>query len=218
MFDLEAFITTFAPAFKDIAAGSAALVAVYVASRGLQTWNRQLRGTSQYELARRLLRATYRLRDAIDGVRHPVMWGAEMPDPPEDRAANMNRDELRHWGVRQAYGKRWDALAKERSELQAELLEAEVLWGPDVKDLFKPLQELQGELFVAVENHLEATDPRQGEDHRAVYDGIIRERRQVLYDRSDNDGPDPFRAQLLAAVKAIEDYCRQYLDLDVRKK
>lgn len=213
MFDLEAFITTFGPAFKDIVTSCTAIVAVYIAGRGLHTWNRQLRGTAQYELARRVLRATYRLRDALDGVRNPVIWGAEMPDPPKESAAEMSRREQRHWGIRQAYAARWDLVSKHRSELQAELLEAEVLWGHGLPHLVKPLHALQTELFTAVETHLLATDPAQGAS-RSIYVDLISKRRQVLYDRSDDDGPDHYRSELLEAVAAIERYCSRHLGVD----
>lgn len=52
---------------KDIVLMLAAVVGAYVALRGLSTWNRQLKGGAEYELTRRLLKCTYRLRDATQG-------------------------------------------------------------------------------------------------------------------------------------------------------
>jgi len=53
---------------SDIVVGIAAGVGAYVAWRGLGTWRQQLRGSSEYELSRRILRCTYQLRDAISLV------------------------------------------------------------------------------------------------------------------------------------------------------
>ena len=56
---------------KDIALTCGTIVGIYVAIRGLNTWNRQLRGTSEYDLARRVLRCVYRHRDALISVSVP---------------------------------------------------------------------------------------------------------------------------------------------------
>src|SRR5258708_31563621 len=116
---------------KDIVVAGAAVVGAAVAVLGLNTWNRQLKGGAEYELARRLLKVTYRLRDAIKSVRHPVMWAAEMPAPPEDKAANMSHEERSYYGSSRTYQVRWQRVADVRTDLQTELLEAEVLWGTD---------------------------------------------------------------------------------------
>ncbi|OQY20711.1 MAG: hypothetical protein B6I35_10155, partial [Anaerolineaceae bacterium 4572_32.2] len=62
---------------KDVVTILAALVAATVAIMGLRTWRKQLRGKTEYELARRLLRSVYRVRDAIRIVRNPFISSAE---------------------------------------------------------------------------------------------------------------------------------------------
>ena len=94
------------------------LVGAYVALRGLSTWNRQLKGGVEYDLTRRILKCTYQwLREAIKGVRNPVMWGNEMPTPPETEASQMSRDELRHYELANTYEKRWNRVTEIRTEL-----------------------------------------------------------------------------------------------------
>ena len=64
---------------KDVLTGVAAIVAAGVAVAGLETWKRQLRGNTEYELPRRLLRSAYRLREAIRWTRAAaIMTTGEM--------------------------------------------------------------------------------------------------------------------------------------------
>ena len=93
---------------KDVVLTIAAAAGMYVAIRGLSTWNRQLKGGVEYELTRRLLRCTYRLREAIKSVRNPVMWSNEQPSPPDDEAKTMTQDQQRYYGLSKAYQNRWD--------------------------------------------------------------------------------------------------------------
>jgi hypothetical protein len=67
---------------KDVMTGIATIAAAVVATMGLHTWKRQLFGNSNYELSRRLLRSAYRLREAIQFVRNPLMLAGRWP-PPE---------------------------------------------------------------------------------------------------------------------------------------
>jgi hypothetical protein len=69
---------------KDLILCGAAIAGAVIAIKGLNTWKRQLKGQSEYELSRRLLVTLFKYRDAINGVRHPAMFGYEMPNPPED--------------------------------------------------------------------------------------------------------------------------------------
>ena len=80
---------------KDITTGLAALIGAGVAIVGLRAWQHQLKGKTEYELARRLLRAVYRVRDEIHNVRNPAIMpgefavaieeaGIESDDPSKD--------------------------------------------------------------------------------------------------------------------------------------
>ncbi len=52
---------------KDIVLSGAAITGAVVAVKGLGTWQRQLKGQSEYELSRRILVTVFKYRDAIDG-------------------------------------------------------------------------------------------------------------------------------------------------------
>lgn len=197
-------------AVKDVILTCAAVVGAWVALRGLNTWNRQLKGSVEYDLTRRLLRNTYRLREAIKGVRNPVMWAAEMPAPPEEERQKMNREQIHHYGQGRAYQLRWDKVTEIRNELQTELLEGEVIWGDALHKKYEPLFKLQQELFVTIHSYLRATDPAVSEPSRQATQRVLEKRRDVMYDES-GETPDEFSQDIAKAIASIETYLKPHL-------
>ena len=195
---------------KDVLVAVAAVVGAVVAVRGLSTWNRQLRGSAEYDLAKRVLKVTYRLRDAIQGVRHPVMWAAEMPAPPEAEAVKMSREERTHYGSSLAYQARWQKVVEARTDLQAELLEGEVLWGAELGRRFDALNKLQHELLVAVRSALTLMDPKAPEARKNVTQKRQEKVRDIMFDESGDEG-DEFTKDLGLAMAPIEEYLKPHL-------
>ena len=194
---------------KDIVIAIAAAVGAWIAYQGLNTWNRQLKGSAEYELARRLLKCTYKLRDALKGVRHPAMWAAEMPSPPAEDAKSMKWDERHYYGLSRAYEMRWQKVADIRTELQAEALEAETLWGQDVHQQFKQLYDLQVELLMAVRNYLSVSDPSELPETKKALQEIRRKQRNILYDHLTDE--DEFTRDINSAISSIETYLKPHL-------
>ena len=117
---------------KDIVTAGAALTAAVIAVLGLQAWKRQLRGKTDYELARRFLRAVYSVRDSIRALRNPVQNTEEIVAAFKDstntpqNAVNADDSFKIEVGV---YHLRWKRVNEAMSDLQVEMLEAEVSWG-----------------------------------------------------------------------------------------
>jgi hypothetical protein len=65
---------------KDLCLAGAGVTTAIVAVKGLQSWRRQLRGKSEYDVARDLIKATYRLREVVKVYRSPVLWAEEFPN------------------------------------------------------------------------------------------------------------------------------------------
>jgi hypothetical protein len=57
-------------ALRELVLIAASSIAAVVALLGLRTWKKQLKGRTDYELARRLLKSAYAVRDALQIVRH----------------------------------------------------------------------------------------------------------------------------------------------------
>ena len=195
---------------KDTVLSIAAVVGAYVALRGLSTWNRQLKGGVEYDLTRRILKCTYRLREAIKGVRNPVMWGNEMPTPPDAEVSKMSKEQLRHYGLENAYQRRWDKVTEVRTDLQTEMLEAEAIWGRIVYEKFEPVFKLQQELFSSVHAYVSACNPNALEQSRTAYQEIMLKQRDILYDMS-SESPDEYTREVARAIEAIESFLKPHL-------
>lgn len=207
-------ISSVAPYFtvgKDIAMAGIAVYAAVIARRGLSTWNRQLKGSTQYDLARRILKGTYRLRESLAEVRHPAIFRSEQPIPPEEFAEHMTDKQKHHYGIAKAYENRWQELTVIRNDLEAELLEAEALWGHDFLTTFQPLFDLQATLYATVNSYLVACDPDETEETRRVFQESYLAKKGVLYRTFSPDSPDPFRDQIYAAIAAVESVLKPHL-------
>lgn len=193
--------------FKDTLLGASALAAVVVASSGLKTWNAQLKGTVEYDLTRRLLRSTYKLRDSFSVVRNPIMWANEFVPVPTDFKGSD--DDARYYGMSAAYEKRWNHVVEARRELEAELLEAEVIWDRSIRDRYTKLFQLQQELIAYLNTYLRVQDPKAGFSMRDSYSEVLRKRRDVLYE--DGSPEDEFARDLVSAIAAIEEHLKPHL-------
>ena len=67
-------------AIKDVLIGGAAIATASVAVIGLKSWSRELRGRADFEVARGLIRATYKLRDELRASRAPFIRAHEFPE------------------------------------------------------------------------------------------------------------------------------------------
>ncbi len=185
----------------------AAIGATIAAFTGLHTWKKQSLWGSDYEFARRALLTFYRYRDTLFAVRHPAMSNAEMRLSEEERSGIRAGDE-RGAGVINAYARRWEKHASSENELEAVLLEADAIWGPELRDLFTPLFDLRRELFSYIMLHIDA-NLRGNTDLANEYRTILRARRDVLYDMMNES--DDFRRDFLTQLKNVEDFLRPKL-------
>jgi len=195
---------------KDFILAGAAFTGATVAVKGLGTWQRQLKGQSEYELSRRILVTLFKYRDAINDVRHPVMWAYEMPNPPEEEAKTMSDSQVRSYGTSKAYQARWDKVQTERAALYADMLEAEALWGAELNSLFKTVFDLQHELFTKIRHYLELINPDTSDASKEAIKNIDGKSRDIMYDIS-TDEPDEYKQDLLNAIERIELYLKPKL-------
>jgi hypothetical protein len=194
---------------KDIVLTVGAVVAAIVAVSGLSTWKRQLKGETEYELTRRLLKHTYSLREAIKTVRYPSLQVPEVPlIGPDGR--ELSREQRRHMGLVKAYETRWEKVTEARDNLQTEMLEAEVLWGANVNAQFEALFKLQGELLAEIRAYLSLSDPSVPDHTKDALHEFQKEKRSVMYD-SLGSMPDPYSDELARAVTEIESYLKPHL-------
>lgn len=184
----------------------AAVLGVVVAYLGLVTWKRQLKGTAEYELARRMLSNTYRLRDAMRGVRQPWILPDEVVTALTDQGVKDTAEEaLRNRAV---YAERWNRVSAAWRELAVEVTEAEVLWSLPEEELTSGLRKCTGKLYSAV---MRFFDPEVQPGAATQTPGLDQRWRATIYAQINDSDPDEFRDELEAAVRQVEKIVRPHL-------
>jgi len=193
---------------KEVITLGIACFGVYVASEGLSTWKRQLTGQTKYELARRLLRCTYVLREALRDVRRPEILLDEKV-LPVDRAL-LSHDQVRYAVTNTAYHNRWSKVLNARADLQTELIQGEVVWDKTVREKYEPLFELQQELLADVNAYLTQFDPDASAEQKAAAYAYRYDGRTVNF-HLPGSRADPFWIDVDAAINEIEVYLKPHL-------
>jgi hypothetical protein len=136
---------------KDAVVAIAAAVTATVAVRGLSTWNRELRGKATFEVARSLAKAAYRLRDEINLCRTPFLAAAEFP---EGYGSKKTAAEVAN-GLAHVYGTRWNKVWDALQNFDTNTLEAEAIWGAEVRVRTDALRRCVTELRIAIDAMIE---------------------------------------------------------------
>ena len=99
---------------KDISSIISGTILIVIAIMGLQTWKRQLKGNTEYELARRFLSAVYKIRDAISYIRNPFVSAGEIASALQEANIEIDKSDSEYQVKRQnaLYQKRWKKFKK----------------------------------------------------------------------------------------------------------
>lgn len=171
-----------------------AVIVAGVAVFGLVGWRRQMMGKTNYEIARKYLKASLKLRDAVKFVRNPFIPLGEMQSALEANGFKAEEYSDNQKMNRSVYSTRWNKVREAWTNLEAELLEAEVSWGPGARKAQISLDSLVRELYAELSMYLEGHS-------RASTDSII-------YNIGDTD---EFSKKIDAAIKEIETFLRPHL-------
>lgn len=193
---------------KDIISIIAPIAALVIAALGLQTWKRQLYGKSEYNIAKKLLKATYKYREAIQSVRHPSMDYSEIQNPPKDDTQPNNERRTRYYAATKAYDNRWSKITEARIEIDTELLEAEVLLGKKVKEKYSNLFSVGKKLFLNIRHYLNELNPDSrvhfSYDHDIIYSKLVGENKFA--------DDDAYTNELNKSIFEIENELRPHLN------
>ncbi len=180
---------------KDVVVTISAATGAIVAVNGLTAWKKQLKGKTDYELARRYLRAVYKTRDAIRYTRNPFISGGEMLAALKEEGKNESLISDNKETNQAVYNARWKKVVEANSDLGVELIEAEVSWGKNAIDIQKDFQECLRDLFLNLKRLL-----REGEVDESISN--------IIYEGGVGD---EFNKKINAAVEKIENYLRPHL-------
>ena len=146
---------------ESIARTAALGLGAWVALSGLSTWRKQLRGKTEYDHSRRLMRAVLETRDAVAIFRSPAISQGETREALGE--AGLDASSPNAAGIVRAdglvYQRRWTRVAKALSDLHVEVLEAEVLWKKEPREAELKLLEGTQALWAAMVMCFSIRDP-----------------------------------------------------------
>jgi len=182
---------------KDIVLALSAAGTLIIASKGLSTWRKELKGKSEYQLAKEILKSVYRVREAFKRVRLRVIYSDEYPKEvlgPHGHVLKGKEYEAADY----IYKSRWEGLSKVFLELEERNLDAQVEWENEFKYTINDLRECRSELLSTIQIMLynkKSTVPSGKEE----YD------KSILYDF----GPDcGFTQKINKAIGEFENLLR----------
>jgi len=138
---------------KDVIVSIAAVTTVGLAIYGVRSFSRDLKAKAEFKVARHLLRSTYKLRDAISAARAPFISASEFP---EGYGGTLTResDQEKAEAYHHVYRNRWEPIWEAVQGFDADALEAEAIWGSNVKEKTNEYRSCLNTLQTAIEFHV----------------------------------------------------------------
>jgi hypothetical protein len=184
---------------KDIITSLGVLGTLVLGILGLNTWRRQLRGTSRYDVARRAVLHAYKVQEAMEIVRNPSM---SLPKKDVDEGGQVSTE-------MKVYEARMGTLQERRAELKTVMFEARVLWGKEVDNCYKPLEQvirnLRSEIWLHFWMKGAYAGPGATVDNNPAR---VKANDQVVYQVSDDDD---FSMKVEAAVQQVVSFFEKHI-------
>lgn len=183
---------------KDLLTGIGALVIAAIAISGINTWKKQLKGKTDYEIARDYLRAAIKVKNAIDDLRNPGISIGEQKAAREKYPFSDDNYITEHQkDTRAVYSVRWDAVRDAWEELDRKIIEAEISWDVEAIECSRPLiadiRKIYSEVWMFVSG----------------YGKPINE--TFIYNAGSFETPDEFSIKVNSDLKKIRKFVEPYL-------
>lgn len=164
---------------------------------GIDTWKKQTKANIAYELARRYLRAVYKIRDSLKDVRNPFISISEQEESLKKQGLDEKKPNNFKETNRAVYSTRWQKVSEAISDLEVELREAEIIWGKEAVLVEKEFDGLIRKLRATVIMFLRG----ELKDIKGLFE---------IYDSGEGD---TFNAEMDKAINKIEKYLEPHLNL-----
>ncbi|KZN44037.1 hypothetical protein [Pseudoalteromonas luteoviolacea] len=194
---------------KDIIVAFCAIGAASIAYKGLNTWQKELKGKSEYQLAKDVLKSVYKVQEAFKHVRHPAIMGYEYPSDMINNTGHL-KDDSRYEGTAHVYTERWKKMDEAFAELEALHLDALVEWGNEHQDKIIELRKLRGELLAAIQDYLH----RFKNPHEENWKNTDERKEEISVMYYSGGEHDKFTPKIEAAVSVFDDWLRPYISRD----
>jgi len=192
---------------REVVLISVAVIGAIVGILGLRTWRRQLKGQSEYELARRYLRAIYDYRDALNSARNSFISTGEMlaawiEAGYEEKEFSPLDDSGRSDGA--VYTRRWKDVVAAFTKLHVEVIEAEVLWGKKAHECYMPLDTCARQYYSAMQQYVHYKAGRRKYDNDKIF-----KIESIIWSGADEEGV--YEKSIEDAVAAVEAWLKPKL-------
>ena len=185
----------------------AAVVGVWVAWRGVSAWRSELRGRTEYDLARRILVGVYRVREGVRSVRSPLMSSAEYAqrEGRDPKSEGTSAADLAY-----AYDRRFKAIRDAMDGLDVDFLEAEAVWGNLLATPAGELRQCVRELWVSITMYVNShqTSPPWSERDR---ERVMKQVQPIIWPMGTPATPDYFGDRLTHAVESFDGLLKVHL-------
>ena len=168
---------------------------------GLKAWREQIRGAADYEKAKQVLRAVYKVREMFKYVRGPGIYEYEYPPEMRDSTGHL-KSEFAYEGNLHVYTERLKKYDPAFSDLEELALDAQVHWGPEFQEIIKQMRGCKIDLLIALQRFLENNKPGS---YRKLSPEESQDIRFKMYYIGEDSKNDPFTKQINSAVKLFED-------------
>lgn len=187
---------------KEVVVTVAAVIGATVACRGLTTWQRQLRGQADFEVARKFLRAAYKLRAVILSARWGVVTPQEQSKAAQEFGVDPSDTKYRREVQDAVYMRRWNSIVAANIEFEAERIEVQVLWGEPAKVAGAAFEDIITDFVLATQHLVRDTKPNPDKEYIDA--------RAVVSD-SSGKGTDAMGLRITKAIAAIEEFVKPHL-------
>ncbi len=195
-----------APLVRDVFGALAAIVAGVAAVKGFNAWRRQLKGTTEYQIALKVLKAASAFKDAIGDARYTHIFPGEITGRVSSEEESSAETTILNDAY--AYHKRLEVVRTAQVDFHLADLEAGAILGNGARKVLEPLYKASLKLqttyglYFSMKLH-DARSSRSQPD-----DAPLKEMREVLFhDRNQ----DKFEEEVEKAVQSIESKFRKYL-------
>ncbi len=147
-------IVAYVSLITDVIVGLSVLSASIFACLSLSTWKKELKGKSEYQLAKDLLKSVYRVNQAFRYVRNIIIYQHEYPKEIQFSHQNINSEDQRKV-ILHVYKQRWEVMEKAFHQLEEYCLDAQVEWGEKFQDQIEKLRECRTTLLDAIQSAFE---------------------------------------------------------------
>lgn len=168
---------------------------IFIASLGLNTWRRQLKGNSKYELSKNILKSIYLIREMIIEFRFPFYFYYEL---------NNSLSQKDFEDTANSYSLRWSKVSDKLPEFFRLKMEAKILLSLKETILLIELENIIRELHITMNKYL-STLKISGEidiDKMEKFDSIL---------HTQTGNPDEYLMQLNTAIEKIEEQLQRYI-------